>query len=224
VDRGFGVIYSLNCPNTNIIRYIGQTTQNPYLRLKQHLWYSSKWKNHLGYWISSLDIEPSINIIEECKCEDLNSREIFWINYYKENNLVNSTTGYALTGHFKMSEDTKRKIGEATKRIHTGLKRSEETRRKISEAAKNKIRFKKEKKIKENKQKVFLYVYDLESNKIYTYYIKEFANLINVYPNSIQDRIKRYSNKIYRNKYLISKSKDELKILLKQLGIEWLIQ
>jgi len=119
-----------------------------------------------------------------------------------------------------MSEDTKRKIGEATKRIHTGLKRSEETRRKISEAAKNKIRFKKEKKIKENKQKVFLYVYDLESNKIYTYYIKEFANLINVYPNSIQDRIKRYSNKIYRNKYLISKSKDELKILLKQLGIE----
>ncbi len=217
--RNTGVIYCLKCPLTEKVRYIGQTIQDINLRLKQHLWYSSKCKNHLGYWLSSLTKNPIIEVLEECFYEELNSKELYWIDYYKNNKLVNSMVGCHISGHHIHSEESKRKIGEATKRIHTGMKRSEETKRKISEAAKKRIRKRKPKPIKINKQKVFLYIYDVEKKMHLKMFIKEFANYLNIWPNSIQDRLKRYSDKIYRNRYIISKSESELKVLLKQLGI-----
>ena len=41
-----GIIYSLSCPETKQIRYIGQTINSIELRLKQHLWQSIKQHNH----------------------------------------------------------------------------------------------------------------------------------------------------------------------------------
>lgn len=218
--RNTGIIYCLKCPETYKIRYIGQTIQSVDLRLNQHLWYSTKQKNHLGYWLKSLINPPILEVIEECDYSNLNSRELYWIDYYKNSNLVNSMIGCELSGHHTHSEESKKKIGKATVRIHTGLKRSLATRLKISEAAKNRKRVKKEKRVKENKQKVFLYIYDLEENRNLKYYIKEFSDNLNVYPNAIQDRLKRYPGKIYRNRYLLSRSESELVKLLKQLGIK----
>ena len=131
-----GVIYYLKDPESLKIRYIGQTIQGIDLRLKQHLWYSSKQNNHLGCWLRSLSADPIIDIIEECEFESLDTRELYWIDYYKENNLVNSMIRCERSRHHTHSEETKKKIGLATIKTHTGRKRSEETRLKISEAAK----------------------------------------------------------------------------------------
>ena len=76
-----GVIYYLKDPESLKIRYIGQTIQGIDLRLKQHLWYSSKQNNHLGCWLRSLSADPIIDIIEECEFESLDTRELYWIDY-----------------------------------------------------------------------------------------------------------------------------------------------
>ena len=136
MDKDRGVIYCLKDPNTKIIRYIGQTIQDVELRLRQHMWYSTKHKNHLGNWLNSLDNNPLLNIIEKCDYNKLDERELYWISYYNGNKLVNSMIGCELSKHHTHSEESKRKIGESTKRIHTGRKRSLETRKKLSIAAK----------------------------------------------------------------------------------------
>lgn len=134
MDRG--LIYGLF--DDSGLRYVGQTIQDLNLRLYQHLNGSSKHKSHLGSWLRSLDEDPIIEIIEECSFENLNKRELSWINEFSllGCNLVNSMKGCKISGHHTHSDETKRKIGEATKRIHTGMKRSDETKRRISEAAK----------------------------------------------------------------------------------------
>lgn len=135
MSRNKGVIYALLCPISNKIRYIGQTIQNPNVRLQQHLRYSIKQKNHLGYWINSLKTIPILKIIEECEYTELDNKEIFWINFYNNCDLVNSMRGNIISGHHTHSEETKKKIAAATIKIHTGLKRSEETKEKIRKKA-----------------------------------------------------------------------------------------
>ena len=135
---GRGVIYGLF--DETGLRYVGQTTQDVNLRFKQHLWHSSKLKSYLGSWLRSLVTEPSLEVIEECDHESLDSRELAWISEFRllGCNLVNSMVDHPNGGHHTHSEETKKKIGEATKMIHTGLKRSEETKRRISESLKGK--------------------------------------------------------------------------------------
>jgi len=89
-------IYGLVDPKTNIIRYIGKT-KNPLYRLKQHLYPSSlRGISHKNYWIKSLlknNCKPILIIIEEVTDIESSNREIYWIDFYKSNNLVNSTYG-----------------------------------------------------------------------------------------------------------------------------------
>ncbi len=136
VENKLGIVYGFF--DDSGLRYIGQTTQSLSIRVKQHLWYSSKKKNHLGAWIRSLKKPFVVEIIEECPYSILDEREISWINEFKllGCNLVNSMVGCVKSGHHLHSKESKAKIGKATTRIHTGMKRSKESRKRMSEAAK----------------------------------------------------------------------------------------
>lgn len=86
-------IYCLKNPKTDVIRYIGITTQK-YLstRLSQHWWCSNN--NHQTYvarWIRKLGIKPKIELIEICNKKNWEEREKYWIKYY--DNLCNIHEG-----------------------------------------------------------------------------------------------------------------------------------
>lgn len=132
---GVGTIYALCCPVSLNVRYVGQTIQPVEKRLMQHLTMSIKKKSHLGYWLKSINDTPLLKILEICEYSQLNEKELYWIDFHKNNNLVNSMIGCKKSGHHIHSKESKIKIGESTKRIHTGLKRSIETRNKIREKA-----------------------------------------------------------------------------------------
>jgi group I intron endonuclease len=97
------LIYSLKCPLTEHIRYVGQTKQKLEKRFSNHIWESKKNKksySHKDNWIRKLlkvGLEPIIEIIEYVE-SDLNfalEREMFWIKEFKKlgYNLVNATDG-----------------------------------------------------------------------------------------------------------------------------------
>lgn len=87
------IIYSLVCPFTDEIHYIGKSTEGM-LRPTQHLTESHSEK--IKEWVNSLKEighTPTIKILEYVKKEeDLDGRERYWIQYYlnKGNNLLNS--------------------------------------------------------------------------------------------------------------------------------------
>jgi len=87
------IIYSLVCPFTDEIHYVGKSTQGM-LRPTQHLTESHSEK--IKEWVNSLKEighAPIIKILEYVrKEEDLDGRERYWIQYYlnKGNNLLNS--------------------------------------------------------------------------------------------------------------------------------------
>lgn len=259
MSKDIGIIYGLVCPKSKIIRYIGQTIQEPNKRLYQHINQSSKLNSHLGYWLKSISIlnkqnEIKLIVLEDnIKYNDLNLKEIYWEEIYKNNNLVNSMIAHEKGGHHTHSEETKRIIGIKTTERQIGIKKSIETKNKISishkgktlsietinkiqesrkwykhsEITKEKIKLSNKGKIRTDEQKENLskakikpiYVYDkIENNMIITS-IKEFALLLKVYPNSISDRLNKYKEKFYKERYLLSRSEGELIKLLKQLQI-----
>jgi group I intron endonuclease len=95
-------IYTLKCPIDNTIRYVGQSL-NPEKRLKRHI---RETKNKKGRktkkesWIQkliNLKLEENITltILEECDECDVDDREIYYIQKYRELNcsLVNMADG-----------------------------------------------------------------------------------------------------------------------------------
>jgi len=118
-------IYTLKDPITNEIRYIGQTV-NPSRRLNRHINNSKNLedKRHINNWIRNINQNPIMDIIEICDYSIRNSREEYWINYYKDKgyNLCNSSNGGAGAGinntnclHRVLSEHTKSKISISNK-------------------------------------------------------------------------------------------------------------
>jgi hypothetical protein len=89
-------IYVLIDPCTNLVRYVGATTQSLRRRLTGHIG-DLKLKKANTYkinWIrelQSLGLKPVIKLIEET--EDWIVREKFWYDYYKNSNLTNSRDG-----------------------------------------------------------------------------------------------------------------------------------
>lgn len=154
-------IYALSDPDTNEIRYIGKT-DNPTRRYKAHL--ADKSRCHKVYWIQSLikcGKKPIMIILEEIeKDSNWEDREKYWIEYYKNNNLVNMTDGgdqgpNCKGKHLTKSEqarkniasalvernksDTMREISRKTGKLNKGKKRSEE----VVEKMKNRMTGKK---------------------------------------------------------------------------------
>lgn len=134
-----GCIYGLICPISNKIRYIGQTKQKVKDRLRGHI-YDKRHNPHKVNWLnklkkSNLLSELKIEILEECHTELLNEREQFWIEIFKDNKLVNKTTGGDC--NYRITEDVVKKIAEKL-RGRTRNKLSSETKLKISESHRGK--------------------------------------------------------------------------------------
>lgn len=144
-----GLIYGIQCPISNEVRYIGQTVQKPSRRLYKHIWITKKKKisgeqlNHRENWLwkiieSGLEHKIELITLEECSSEKLNEKEIFWIKSYKDNNasLVNSTNG----GDTFRDEEFIKRLALLNKKLKTGNTyckgkiHSKKTRKKISNA------------------------------------------------------------------------------------------
>lgn len=124
-----GIIYCLVNPVTEEIFYIGATKTSLMERLQKHYWdLTSYQKGKRGYnkrfeYLENLlPIYASIGLIEEVKLEELDKKEKYWINYYKElnPNLTNTTVGgkggdtYSLQSKSKQKEISY-KISKANK-------------------------------------------------------------------------------------------------------------
>ena len=99
--------------------YIGQSVDLSFRKLKFKCFsikkYGGEYINRARQKYNNVDFWD-YEILEYCSEEELNSKEIYYINYY---NSTNPNIGYNLScggsGHsgYKQSEETKRKIGEA---------------------------------------------------------------------------------------------------------------
>lgn len=112
-------IYTLSDPRyPDNIRYVGQTIKELKHRLSVHLSPTSLIsKTHKNNWIKSLlddNINPVINLIEDVLDNEWNSREIYWIKYYRDqgHNLTNSTDGGE--GMLNPCEETRKKLSIAS--------------------------------------------------------------------------------------------------------------
>lgn len=124
-----GKIYSLKCPVTNEIRYIGQTILTLDKRLKSHIYETvrsvklNKQLTHKENWILALIKEGIanrilINLIEEVDVKNIDEREIFWIEYYKTNKLTNIDLGGKRNF---LTQETKDKISKANGGENNGM-------------------------------------------------------------------------------------------------------
>lgn len=86
-----GVIYSLSCPDSGLVRYIGQTKQkNPIKRYHQHKYQFERCQlslSHLNCWIKSLYQKGRVPVFEIIKTditdEQLNLEENNYIKLFK---------------------------------------------------------------------------------------------------------------------------------------------
>jgi group I intron endonuclease len=124
-----GFIYKLKCPETNEIRYIGQTISKLSNRLKNHIYETKrnirlkKILTHKENWINSLikkKLENSIiiELIEECEIDIIDEREIFWIKELKNKKLTNIDSGGKRT---ILTDETKEKISIANSGERNGM-------------------------------------------------------------------------------------------------------
>lgn len=147
-------IYSLNEPNSEIVRYIG-LSYNPNKRYSQHL--NERDLCYRKNWIISLKNNnelPLLNIIEiNLTKEEAIEKEIHYIKFFKSvgARLTNSTIGgEAPMANKKHTEETKVKMSEqrkGEKNAFYGKKMSKETKEKLSLIHKGKPSWNKNKKL-----------------------------------------------------------------------------
>lgn len=92
IPRGVCGIYSLSCPKTGKVRYIGQS-KDIRERYSSHLHSNAKYP--VSNWIRKLKSEglrPELSVISECREEDLDSEELSEIAKHGEG-LLNLTQG-----------------------------------------------------------------------------------------------------------------------------------
>ena len=137
-----GFIYGLRCPLSGEIRYVGQTLSTLKKRLKGHK-FDRRHNPHKVNWIKKLEkLELldllEIEILEECVEEQLNEKERFWIQKFKDdgNKLVNLTDGGDT--NYRVDADAIKRSSEKLKGMFIGRKLSDETKEKISKKHKGK--------------------------------------------------------------------------------------
>lgn len=130
-------IYTLSDPQTNEIRYVGQTERRPQLRLTEHMSPSRIYKDYNSNWLRYLknkNIRPVMDILESFPDQTLaDDSEIFHIEYFRSIGcrLTNQTGGGR--GTIKNVVVTQ-KMRDTSRALHLGKKRSPETCKRISEA------------------------------------------------------------------------------------------
>lgn len=138
----FTYIYTLSCPETLAVRYVGKTN-NTYYRLVSHLSPKNLSKNtYSARWIKGLldrGLKPVLNVIEEVKFEEWQEAERKWIKHYRVLGckLCNLTDGGE--GLVNPSEETKEKQRANNKR-NIAIYQTPEFRAKVSKASKAMIR------------------------------------------------------------------------------------
>lgn len=108
-------IYTLSCPTTHEIRYVGKTAVDLNKRYAQHIyqWKRSKKLTHLNSWIMSLsksNLKPTITLLDSVNGE-WEWLEKYWISQLKTwgFNLTNLTEGGSGATGYKFSEESKLK-------------------------------------------------------------------------------------------------------------------
>lgn len=90
-------IYSLNCPLTGEVKYIGKS-DNPQKRLNQHISESKSKRSRKDKWINSLlsrNLTPILEILEQIPQNKWKSTERKWIRNMKQSgvHLLNIAPG-----------------------------------------------------------------------------------------------------------------------------------
>jgi hypothetical protein len=116
-------IYCLSDPNTDQIRYIGQSV-NPYMRAGRYLTANVKSQPHLGNWLKKLKHNGQrcrIHILTLTEtAEQLNDEEVRWIAEGKTRgwNLINHTDGGDARGR-KLNEEELQAMRERGKKLRS---------------------------------------------------------------------------------------------------------
>lgn len=135
--------------------YIGQSIFN-----NEEYYGSGKWLKRaiIKYGKDNFKKE----IVEECDISELNEKEIYWINYYKSNEIGYNISRGGQVGWMnglKHTDETKNKLSEMNKghKNHFyGKHHTEETKKKISESLKKSEKFQKSIKNEEKLKKMKL--------------------------------------------------------------------
>lgn len=124
-------IYTLSCPVSGLVRYVGQTN-NLKKRYYKHLYRSkNNPKYHSQCWINGLmekGLKPLMEVISICDIKEVDFEERFYISIIKSWGF--DLTNLDLGGSFQKtrSSETKKKVSESLK----GKRQSEETKNKRS--------------------------------------------------------------------------------------------
>ncbi len=117
-------IYTINCPITNTVKYIGKTKQKIEKRLQQHINNIKRSNTKLSTWIKSLKKQNLLPIIEEIDItydnNHANILEIMYIGLFRSWNidLKNHTDGG--DGMCNMSKEIREKISKTRTGKYTG--------------------------------------------------------------------------------------------------------
>lgn len=150
-------IYVIKNPSTLEVRYVGQTIKGEYRFKTQVINAKFHNKTPVQRFINkhiNLNQPAIFEIIEYCEVDEVDSREVFWIDFYKKSGikLLNLTIGGEGTKGRVVSEETKRKMSESAKGKKVSMETREKLRvinlgkvswnkgRKMSEATKEKLR------------------------------------------------------------------------------------
>jgi hypothetical protein len=165
------IIYSISCPYTNQVRYIGKSKDYK-TRIRKHL--SSKLKTRTSKWIHSLKDKPVFDIIDEVNEDNWQAAERSYIRLFK-------SIGCQLYNHT---------IGGEGGNTMGGRKLTLEQRQKISLSKIGKPNYGAGKWAKEHSS-IKVCKYDLNDNYICTYNsIKEAAASVNRSDRRIQAMLK----------------------------------
>ena len=136
-------IYSLKDPRTYQVKYIGKTIDAE-RRRKEHNQIHRNTKSRKNSWIAHLiknNMQPIMEILEECEESKWIEREKYWIQYYKELgfDLKNMTNGGESNNGYVFTIEDRLKQSKSQKLRHQTTPFSEETRNKLSEKSKKSL-------------------------------------------------------------------------------------
>ena len=224
------IIYKITNDINNKV-YIGQTIRTLQERWNEHLKAKDKFKLHaaMSYYgnehfhIEQIDSAQNI--------QELNEKEIYWINYYNayedgDNCTLGGQINPMQCEQSKLIHDNKMRSLETREKISSSMKEykkqnpvSEETREKLRQKALGNIRFKGKKRtpdaIQKTAQSLYKKVYCLDLNGNV---VKEF--------NSVTDAAKWWFNNGYDNvkstKDICNRIKDSYKKDRNIKGLKWI--
>ncbi len=113
-------IYVLIDPRNDNIKYVGQTKNKLYTRLRKHICDSKNNKHKNANWIkklTKLNLQPIIKLIDIVPLDDLGFWEMFYILKYKTNGILlnNHTTGGEGSIGYKHTKKSKQLISNKAK-------------------------------------------------------------------------------------------------------------